>query len=228
MSYLPLSDSGLLNWTRNFLSELEGLVDPTTVGLTAQNVTDYTAAQADYHAKYNTANSQATRGGAAVLAKNQSKEVLVELSRSYAMTITNFQGVTDQQRFDFGLTIPDDEPTAVPVPSTPPVLTIVSTLGRTVKVQLRDFTDTEKRGKPDNVAGATLLMYVGEEAPVDPTLWVFCMNTTKTTVDYDFPPNLAAGSKVWLTAFWKNRREESGPAAVPASTRIGDTLAQAA
>jgi hypothetical protein len=142
--------------------------------------------------------------------------------------IQAYPPLTNTQRVALGITVPDEEPTPVPPPADPPVLTIVSTLGRTVELQLRDFNNTEKRGKPANVAGATILMYVGEEAPIDPAQWQFCLNTTKTTIHYDFAPSVPAGSKVWLIAFWRNRKDQSGPAAVPASTRIGDTLAQAA
>src|SRR5690606_26227668 len=111
-------------------------------------------------------------------------------------------------------------------PATAPVVTIVSTLGRIVRIRLRDSVDAVSRGRPHGVAGATVLAYVGEEAPASPMEWSFLFNTSETIVDVEFSASVPPGSRVWLTAFWYNPRSQSGPAAAPVSARIGDGLAQ--
>lgn len=230
MSYLPLTDSGLLNWSRNFQAELSLLADPTTIGLTAANVTDYAAAQADYETKYSAANAPKSRGGAAVLAKNESKDALVALSRSFAMTITNFQGVTDEQRYDFGLTVRDSDPSPVPVPSLSPEIDLKPPVVRSVEVRLHNEASLERRGKPTGVRGALVFSYVGATPPAaaDTHLWKFELNTTRTTLELEFPSTVAPGATVWVTACWYNPRGESGPATPPVYTILPGSLAAAA
>lgn len=230
MSYLPRSDAGLLDWSRNFQTRLIGLTDPTIVGLTAAQVTEYTDAQADYQTKYNAATAPGTRGGATVLAKNEAKEALVTLSRSFAMTITNFQGVTDEQRYDFGLTVRDNEPTPVPPPEFAPDIDVMPPVVRTVKLRLHNEKTIGRRGKPDGAIGATIFSYVGELPPgLDQLeLWKFEMNTGETTAEITFPSTVASGSTVWFTASWYNRRGEQSPATPPVNVNLPGTLQQAA
>ena len=227
--YLPQREADLVNWSTNFNTKISAT--PTAFGLDAAQATAYAALHTAFRNAYTAANDPATRTPNAVQTKNDAKEVLIDGPggiRELVKVVQAYPALTNTQRVDLRITVPDAEPTPVPPPSEPPVLAVLSTLGRTVKLQLRDMADSEKRGRPEGVAGATILMFVGEDAPVDPTLWVFCLNTTRTVVDIDVPPSLAAGAKIWFTAFWRNRRDEAGPAAVPVSARIGDTLAQAA
>lgn len=230
MSYLPRSDAGFLNWSRNFEQQLSALVDPTTVGLTVQNVTDYTAAQADYQTKYNAATSPTSRGGATILAKKQSKEALVALSRSFAMTITNFQGVTDEQRYDFGLTVRDNEPSPINPPAFAPNIDIRSAVVRTVKLRLHNEQTIGRRGKPEGAIGAAIFSYVGDLPPAldQVQLWKFEFNTGETNAEITFPSTVPSGSTVWFTASWYNRRGEQSPATPAVNVNLPGTLQQAA
>lgn len=54
-------------------------------------------------------------------------------------------------------------------------------------------------------------------------------NTTRTDTSVEFDTLIAPGTKVWLTAFWRNPKDERGPVATPVSTQINyGGLAQAA
>ncbi len=228
-SYLPSRESEFDVWARNLATKVAAT--PTAFGLNAAQATALTALNTAWHAAYLVTTDNDTRTPAAIAAKNTAKAELIDGPggiRELVKIIQAYPPLTNEQRVSLGITVPDLEPTPVPPPADPPVLAILSTLGRTTKLALRDITDSEKRGKPVGVSGATVLMFVGEEAPIDPLAWTFLTNTTKTVIDIEFQPAIPAGAKVWLTAFWKNRREEAGPAAVPVSTFIGDTLAQAA
>ena len=85
------------------------------------------------------------------------------------------------------------------------------------------------RKKPEGVKGATVFYHVGAAAPTQLSAWTFYVNTTKTTLDVDLPASVAAGSQVWFTAFWRNPKDQSGPATTPVSTFMQyGGLAQAA
>lgn len=215
---MPTTDSGVLNWSANFSSGIAG--NPAALGLTPDEATAYAALQSDYATKYAAATDPATRGSATVLAKNTAKKALVAESRKLAMAVTNHPGVTDQQRHDLGLTVRDKELTPVPAPEAPPVLDVVSVHGHTFKLRLHNG-ESVRRAKPAGVQGATIFSHVGDAPPQDLAAWKFEGSTTKTSVDVIMPGEVAPGSKVWLTAFWFNRKSQSGPACTPVSTHVG-------
>jgi hypothetical protein len=51
--------------------------------------------------------------------------------------------------------------------------------------------------------------------------------STRTDFEVEFPSTVPAGTKVWLTAFWKNPRLMSGPPCAPVSIYLGDGVSQA-
>lgn len=219
--YLPATDGGLNDWAANFGAQITA--DAPDLGITPEEAGGFTVLQTDYATKYAAATNPETRGRATVLAKNTAKRLLVRESRKLAMKITNNPGVTDQQRNNLGLTVRDDDPSPVAVPDTSPIIEVVSVKGNRISLRLRVSANGEPvsgRGKPTGVTGATVLSYVGEQPPTEISDWKFEGSTTRTSVLLDMPASLAAGSKVWLTAFWFNRKSQSGPATQPVSTSV--------
>ena len=78
------------------------------------------------------------------------------------------------------------------------------------------------------VDGASVFSFVGAAAPTDESAWKFEGNTTRTVVNVLFPNTVAAGAKVWFTAFWFNPRAQRGPASAPVGTNIPGGGAMAA
>jgi hypothetical protein len=81
---------------------------------------------------------------------------------------------------------------------------------------------------PNGVEGAVILYHVGEQAPDDPSQWMFARLATRIAFDFRVPMPHAAGSRVWLAARWHNRRGECGPTSSAEATRISEGLALAA
>ncbi len=226
----PRKDADLLSWSTHFNTEIN--LAPATYGLDATQATAYTGLHVAYATAYSTAITPTTNSKANVNAKNQTREQLLNgLGGAWELVniIQAFPGTTNIIRGDLGLRIPDTEPTPVPAPKTAPDLSIISTAGRVIKVRLRDQDSEDNRGKPDGVQGATVLYHVSEETPPnDPAVWTFAMNASKTAFDVEIPGTVAAGAKVWLTAFWFNARKDSSAASTFENTRISDQLPLAA
>lgn len=228
-SYIPPREADLVNWSANFDSKINAT--PAAYGLTVAQGSAYTTLHTNFFTAYATALDPNTRSPANIQAKNIAKDNLVNGPggiRKLVKIVQAYPALTNVQRSELRITIPDTEPTPVPPPEFAPNLSIVSTLGRVVKVKLRDAKDENNRGMPEGVDGATVLSFVGEEMPENPLDWSFMENTTRTTLDLSFPATVPAGSQVWITAFWFNQRKETGPPAVAVSTRIADAVAQAA
>lgn len=225
----PSKDSSLLTWSSNFSTKITAT--PTAFGLDAAQATAYAALHTGYNTNYNRAVNPNTNSKAAIAAKNVAKNnLLYGPGGAWALVniVQAFPGTTDDERAELGLRIPDAGPTPVPAPATAPDLSVLALLGRTVKLRLRDQENPDRRGKPTGVQGSTLLYFVGETAPADPAAWLFAMNTSKTLFDFEIPASVAAGAKVWLTAFWFNNKKQPSPAATPESLRVSEGLSQAA
>jgi hypothetical protein len=223
--FLPDKDTQLLAWSLNFKTLITAA--PTTYGLTSTMATAYTA----LHTAFATALEACdpgVRNKSAVAAKNTARLNLKTSARDLAKLVEGTSTVTDAQKIELGLNV-RATPTPIPAPTVAPDIDIVSVAGNIVKIRLHDAETPGKRGKPTNVAGATVFTYVGAAAPTELTAWKFEGNTTKTEIDIAFDASLAPGTVVWFTAFWRNPRDLSGPACAPMMTRLQyGTVAMAA
>lgn len=228
-SFLPSREGDLISFSANFNAKIN--VDPVAYGLTLQQGTDYTALHDAFVAAWNVLQDPDTRTQPNTVAKNEAKVALIDGPggiRELVNVVQSNPSTTDQQRAELQITIPDREPTPIPVPTVPPSLSIVSVTGRIIKGRLENQESVSSRAKPEGVTGATVLYHAGDTAPDDPALWVFAKNTSRTSFDVEIPPSVPAGSRIWLTAFWFTARKESSPAASPESACISGGLAQAA
>lgn len=213
--YIGRTDAKVLSFTANFGQIITS--QPGTYNLSVQDCQDYQTLQSNFAAKLTAATDPLTRGKRTVFLKQEAKKELVALTRKYAQQITKLVTITDDQRQALGLTIPSGERHPVPVPSSEPVVIVKKTQGRNVTLELRQ--EANKRGRPAKVSGATVFSFIGPVAPMTNDGWKFEGSTTKTTFDVEFGPS-STGDTVWFTAFWKNSRDQTGPAATPVSVNL--------
>jgi hypothetical protein len=216
--YLPSSDEGLLTWVLPFSAKITA--GPVPFGVTAAIATALAGKVSAYQDALAAATDPATRGGSTINAKNIAKDDLIEYVRQVARQIQGTMTVTDEQRYDLGLTVRDAEPSPVPPPAHAPQVVIENVNGRVVSFRLIDPENPTRRSKPAGVAGANVFSFVGENAPEDINDWVFEGNNTRTILDVTFPNTVALGAKVWITAAWYNPRGEAGPGCPPVSAHI--------
>ena len=224
--FIPPRESELVTWSNNFNTLINAT--PVAYGLTSAQTMTYTSLHDAFVSAYQIANDNSTRTPSNIVTKDDAKDVMIDNARKLVGIVQADPSVTDTQRSDLEINVPDTEPTPVPVPRDAPALTIVSIIGRTVKIRLRDVANPDRRGKPDGVNGAIIMSAEGVTPPSDIGEWKLEMNLTRTTADVTFPAALAAGAQVWLTAYWYNTKGESGPAAAPQTTNIAGGLSQAA
>ena len=211
-NYLPTREAELVTWSNTFGAYISA--NGVQVGLTIEQAGAYDALQSSFVAAYQTANDPTTRSPANIEAKNLAKTALIEETRKLVAIVQAYPGTTNTMRSAMGITVRDSDPSPVSVPETAPLIDVMEVRGRTFELRLRDAVTTEKR-KPAGVQGATLFTHVGDEMPESLSDWTFVASTTKTDVEFTVPVTVPAGSKVWITAFWFNRKSESGPATDP-------------
>ncbi|MEM8782526.1 MAG: hypothetical protein AAGE65_06660 [Planctomycetota bacterium] len=221
-SYLPFREAELLTWTETFGSLIAAT--PGDYGLTEGQAQAYAMARQAFAEAYQTANEPLTRSPGNVEIKNTKKDALIEETRKLVRICQAAPGMNDDKRRALGITVPDTSRTPVPPPEVAPAMDVVSVEGRTVHLRLREAS-TGKRRKPDGVYSATIMKYVGGSIPTELDDWVLVGSDTRLDTSVEFPDSLTPGTKVWFTAFWLNRRAESGPMCVPVSTHLGFDVA---
>lgn len=214
--FLPNKDDALLAWSLNFKTIISA--GPVPLGLTAAQATAYSALHSSFAAAME-ACAPGMKSKSLVAAKNDARDLLKTSARLLASIIQGQAAVTDAQKLELGLTV-RSAPTPIPPPADAPALDIVWVKGRVVRIRLHDAANPGRRGKPANVKGAAVFSFIGEEPPTDMRQYHFEGNTTETIISITFPPDTAAGAKVWILAMWFNERTKSGPPCEPVGTNL--------
>ena len=117
--------------------------------------------------------------------------------------------VSEYDRQYLGLNIPDTTPTAAPVPTTCPVLTIDSS--KTARHTLH-IADLEKSGtgKPAGVKECEIWYQISDVAPAhfDDMRYAGSSSRASFVLVFDVPER---GKRIWYNARWVSTRGEKGP-----------------
>jgi hypothetical protein len=218
---MPKTDSELVSWSTNFDAKINA--SAVTYQLQTSQCTAYTALHDPFVAAYNAvvaAREAGTRSSTLCATKDSAKLDLLRYGRELYAYIQNAYGISDAAKINAGVHVRAAEPTPQPVPNFAPELTVISINGRLVSVRLADPAYPTRKRMPDGVDGATLMSFVGEEAPSDPTLYKYEGSVSKTTAEILFPETATPGTNVWICAFFFNERKQNGPACNPVPAKI--------
>jgi hypothetical protein len=222
-TYLPRTEAGLVDFSTNFNDRLVAGGPGGAYGIPAITIAQYTALHDAWIAAYTAANQDITRTPVSIQAKNDAKDALINGTNGIRQLVNIIQhnpATTNEQRAELQITVPDVDPTPVPVPEFAPLVSVKEVNGRSITLRLRDSQNPDSRRKPFGVFGAQVYAFVGDDAPAALSAWQYKGITSKTETDIEFPVEVAAGAKVWFTCQWVNTRSESGPASSPIFTFI--------
>ena len=197
--FLPSENGELLTWATSFSDKISA--SPTDFGLVAGQATAFASLLSTYSSAYAVSEDPATRTRVTISLRNEAKVPLKAMARDLARIINAFPTITNAQRLELGLNPRSGTISPINPPTEPPVLEVTGATGRILHVRLHAM-DSSRRGKPEGVAGATLMSYVGNSPSADLSAWKFEGSTTRTSFDVEFPPTIPAGSQVFLAAFW--------------------------
>jgi hypothetical protein len=182
--YIPPKEADLANWSQNFADLIEA--SPATYDLSAADAAAITAANDTWQDAYANAINPATRTTPAVAAKNSAKLAFINLARTYAVQIAANPGVSNTDKLNLGLNLPNHTPSPVPAPTSFPELMFV---GATPLLHTLRFTDsmqpTGKGKKPFGAIAAQVFRLVatapGSDPSAAPLLGTFTKNPFAST-----------------------------------------------
>jgi hypothetical protein len=223
--YMPGTDAGLEAFTAQLSEKITAT--PTAFGLTAGIATILATKQVAFADALAASTDPATRGNQTVRLKEIAKRDLISYTRQVVNQIQGTMTVTDAQRGFLGLPVRDQIITPIQPPTETPVVEIDKIVGTMVSVKVRTV-GSERRGKPDGVAGINIYTHVGATPPGDINAWKFEGDATRTDFDIAFDPTLAPGTQVWISVCYKNPRFQTGPMSTPVGLNVGGGVSQSA
>lgn len=207
--YIPPKDADFKAWVLNFAALT--LATPALYGLTPADAAIIDSAASDFSSKYDLAVDPPTRTKPSVAAKDASRAATLDVVRPYSIQIRNNQGVSNQDKLDLGLNVPDFTPTPVPAPTTSPTINIVAATPLQHTFRFADSVTPTTRGKkPFGVLALQLYRSVTVAPAVDPDTADFVGNYTKNPAAVNYVAG-DRGKYSTLFARWVTR---SGPLGV--------------
>jgi hypothetical protein len=198
-----------------------------TYGLSSAQAATFGTLNTTLQAAYAAAVNPSTRTPVAVAAKDLAIRNMRAGAVLYGSIAYATSTVSDAQLVALGL-LPRAAPAPRPMPTTPPTVEVVSVVGRTAKLRLRD-AGSSRRGLPYGTKGANLFSYVGPAAPTDERAYHFEGLATRAVVEVIFPNAVVSGATVWVSACWVGPRGYTTVGSAPVSfTLQGGPVAAAA
>lgn len=218
--FYPHREAEIVTWSANFRDKI--VAEPGEYSLSEAQAAQYSVKHDAFAALYRTANEPATRTRPIIEGKEDVRVALEAEARLLARIIRAAPQVTAEQRINLGLSAPrTGRGTPIGAPDRAPSAYIVSIMGRTVRLRLRDAAAPANRGKPRGALSAAIFVYVGDEPPASRADWSLQCHATRTTVDVTFGPDVEPGTKVYLAACWLSPRGQSGPVSTPLPAYVG-------
>lgn len=212
--FFPDAEPEQLSWSGHFAARL--VSDPEGCGVSVEQAAWFAELQADFAEAYRRANDPATRTRVAVLRKAEAGRSMERAARALNRVIQSSPNVTAVRKCELGLsTAPRGRGPRLPAPSDAPLVRMRDVTGQTLTLQLVDADSPYRSAKPYGVDAAVISLHVGPDAPADADQWRYAGQASRTTAVVDVPGPLPAGTVVWVTARWFNRRG-MGPMATPA------------
>ncbi|MDR1602988.1 MAG: hypothetical protein LBS42_11255 [Tannerella sp.] len=206
--YLPKAYVALLNWLLNFVSYVAQNIQrfgiPTSKFETLQKeIGDFQSAQ--------TKAEHPNAGKADRLEREELAKAVSKALRYFVNVNLRYnENVTDQDRVNMGLTVPDTTPTTPPAPSTQPVVTETdSSIIMRITLHYKDSKSASK-AKPYGIHGVEIRWAILDGPPVTTADLMNSEFSTRSFHTFVFEEN-QRGKTVWFRLRWENTRGEKGP-----------------
>ncbi|MEM1444651.1 MAG: hypothetical protein AAGF84_01220 [Planctomycetota bacterium] len=207
----------LMDWMENLFDRLETV--PTDFGITADQLIPYATAYEAFKTAFAVTQNPETKTKPAVATKNAAKQEAVRQARLLISVLRGWPQQTEAKLDALRIPAHDVQPTPIGPPTAMPRLNVVGVSGSLIDLEVTD--EEGRKRKPNGVRACWLYSFVGDQPPASLTAWQFRGESTRSTPQVVFEPEVLPGTKVWVTALWVNPTGQPGPACAPVQTRVG-------
>ena len=205
--FLPKAYNALLSWLVNFSGCLStnfqrfGISEAALADLNVQ-IEAFRLA----HEKVEHPNAGKTDR----LDRKEKAAVVSKTVRNFVNTHLRYnEAVSNEDRMELGLNIPDTHPTPTPPPATYPVLFADISIILRVTLNIRDM-DKLSRGKPAGVHGCEIRWAILDAPPAQTDALTHSAFSVKATHTFEFEEH-QRGQRLYFRGRWESNRGEKGP-----------------
>ena len=205
--YIPKGFSPLADFSENLLNKSSA--SQSRLGILAAALAALQVAVNTYLAAHEIAKNPAATDLDRENRRDAAKEVTAVIRDFVNTSLRYNHAVTNADRVDMGLTIPDHNPTPVPAPATYPEFSIDSSVIRQLSVRFHDQGSTSK-AKPHGVHGAEIRWGILDEVPTDVDDLRTSSFATRSPLTLSFH-EYERGKSVYFCLRWENTHSQKGP-----------------
>ncbi len=216
--YIPRSDAEFNGWQANFVASANANL--AGLGLVAADLTPIITAQAGWSSAYSAHVAVQAAAQSARQTKDDNRASLEALIRALVRRLQASPDVSDPERQQLGITVSDQERSAVGPPTTRPVATIDAGQRLRHTIEFSDENTPTRKAKPAGVMGAEIWVKIDGPPPVDPGELAFLAVDTRTPYMTEFD-GADGGKTAHYMLRWINPKGETGPWSQTVSATIG-------
>lgn len=206
--FIPNSDAEFDTWFSNFMFMLDKKT--AALGLTASEIAPLTAEHTGWNTDYPAFITARSEHAAATQTKNQRRTNSKAAVRKLVRVLQTNPNITDADRAELGVPIPDTTRTRSAVPTTRPIVNIDTSQSLRHELDFFDEQTPNSRAKPEDVMGAEISIQIGGPEPLDPDQMRILAIDTATPYIATFTGE-DAGKTAYYRLRWLNTRGERGP-----------------
>jgi hypothetical protein len=165
--------------------------------------------------QYQTAQNKAilpNAGKADRLVRNERAKEIEKAARNFVNTYLRYnEALTDEDRVNFGMVVPDEEPTPESEIVTIPVVDLIDTsVLRRVGIRFKDMDEAKSHAIPEFAHGAEIRWNILDATPASVNDLIHSEFSTRTHYALTFDES-QRGKTVWFCLRWENNRGQKGP-----------------
>lgn len=206
--YVPPRDTDFATWADNFATLITA--NPTLYGLDSTAAAAIQAENDAFQLAYTAAVNPGTRTPVTVAAKDSARITCQALMRVYASQIRINPGVTNSDKIDLGLNLPNPIPSPIPAPTSFPVLDLIQASPLVHQFKYQDSVLGVGKQKAPGAIRMELRALAGTVPATDPEVMITIANPTKSPFQIQWDAG-DAGKLATYAGRWVTRRGLTGP-----------------
>lgn len=211
--YIPDADAAFNSWVNNLVNKVIANQGPW--GIPGPPVNTLVSLNGTWNSAYALMQNPSTATTPNREAKNDARQALQDFVRQFVKEhLAANSAVTNSDKADMMLTIPDDEPTAAVVPNWSPTVAIDSIRNQMHILRITNPQDPETQAKPEGADAMEVHRFIGTEQPPNFDTYKYIGDARKHLFESKFEPE-DQGQRAWYTARYKSTRGETGPFSEP-------------
>lgn len=206
-NYIPHSFNALASWLSNFWSYLNENLQRFGIAESKLTVLE---AQIEAYRIANEKAEHPNAGKADRLDRKEKAGVVSQTVRSFVNEYLRYNSaVTDDDRINLGLHVPDTKPTAMTKPETWPLVTVRSIGPRQLRLDWHD-SDSSSRAKPSGIHGCEIRHAILDSPPASNDDLLRSEFSTRSSHVFVFDES-QRGKIIYFCLRWESTRGEKGP-----------------